>query len=139
MDRNLVGIIGAGRLGQAMARTARRAWRDVVIAQQSRPGVAVCLDQTGAIPNLTCGSLVDVYDGPLGAGLAADVVLAQAFEELGDHAQLRLAKAGGEELLDLRKMAPRRLVQFRQARIGEDGVDDSAGRSRLPRDRRAVV
>jgi predicted dinucleotide-binding enzyme len=27
-----VGIIGAGRLGQAMARTARRAGRDVVIA-----------------------------------------------------------------------------------------------------------
>jgi 8-hydroxy-5-deazaflavin:NADPH oxidoreductase len=31
-ERKLVGIIGAGRLGQAMARTARRAGRDVVIA-----------------------------------------------------------------------------------------------------------
>jgi len=31
-DGNQVGIIGAGRLGQAMARTARRAGREVVIA-----------------------------------------------------------------------------------------------------------
>ena len=30
-DGNVVGIIGAGRLGQAMARTARRAGREVVI------------------------------------------------------------------------------------------------------------
>jgi 8-hydroxy-5-deazaflavin:NADPH oxidoreductase len=36
-DRNLVGIIGAGRLGQAMARTARRAGRDVVIANSRGP------------------------------------------------------------------------------------------------------
>jgi 8-hydroxy-5-deazaflavin:NADPH oxidoreductase len=36
-DRNLVGIIGAGRLGQAMARTARRARRDVVIANSRGP------------------------------------------------------------------------------------------------------
>jgi len=32
-----VGIIGAGRLGQAMARTARRAGRDVVIANSRGP------------------------------------------------------------------------------------------------------
>jgi predicted dinucleotide-binding enzyme len=32
-----VGIIGAGRLGQAMARTARRAGRDVVIANSRAP------------------------------------------------------------------------------------------------------
>jgi 8-hydroxy-5-deazaflavin:NADPH oxidoreductase len=32
-----VGIIGAGRLGQAMARTARRAGRDVVIANSRSP------------------------------------------------------------------------------------------------------
>jgi 8-hydroxy-5-deazaflavin:NADPH oxidoreductase len=31
-DGSLVGVIGAGRLGQAMARTARRAGREVVIA-----------------------------------------------------------------------------------------------------------
>jgi len=36
-DRNLVGIIGAGRLGQAMSRTARRAGRDVVIANSRGP------------------------------------------------------------------------------------------------------
>ena len=31
-DHNRVGIIGAGRLGQAMARTALRAGRSVIIA-----------------------------------------------------------------------------------------------------------
>ena len=36
-DGNLVGIIGAGRLGQAMARTARRAGRSVVIANSRGP------------------------------------------------------------------------------------------------------
>jgi predicted dinucleotide-binding enzyme len=36
-DGNVVGIIGAGRLGQAMARTARRAGRDVVIANSRSP------------------------------------------------------------------------------------------------------
>jgi predicted dinucleotide-binding enzyme len=36
-DRNLLGIIGAGRLGQAMARTALRAGRRVVIANSRGP------------------------------------------------------------------------------------------------------
>ena len=36
-DGNLVGIIGAGRLGQALARTARRAGRSVVIANSRGP------------------------------------------------------------------------------------------------------
>jgi 8-hydroxy-5-deazaflavin:NADPH oxidoreductase len=36
-DGNLVGIIGAGRLGQAMASTARRAGRDVVLANSRGP------------------------------------------------------------------------------------------------------
>jgi 8-hydroxy-5-deazaflavin:NADPH oxidoreductase len=36
-DRNRVGIIGAGRLGQAMARTALRAGRPVVIANSRGP------------------------------------------------------------------------------------------------------
>ncbi len=36
-DRTLVGIIGAGRLGQAMARTALRAGRSVVIANSRGP------------------------------------------------------------------------------------------------------
>ena len=37
VDRNRVGIIGAGRLGQAMARTALRAGRSVVIANSRGP------------------------------------------------------------------------------------------------------
>ena len=37
VDRGLVGIIGAGRLGQAMARTALRADRRVVIANSRGP------------------------------------------------------------------------------------------------------
>jgi predicted dinucleotide-binding enzyme len=36
-DRNLVGIIGAGRLGQAMARTSLRAGRGVMIANSRGP------------------------------------------------------------------------------------------------------
>ena len=36
-DSTSVGIVGAGRLGQAMARTARRAGRDVVIANSRGP------------------------------------------------------------------------------------------------------
>jgi predicted dinucleotide-binding enzyme len=36
-NRNLVGIIGAGRLGQAMARTAMRAGREVVISNSRGP------------------------------------------------------------------------------------------------------
>jgi hypothetical protein len=37
-DHNRVGIIGAGRLGQAMARTALRACRAVIIANSRGPG-----------------------------------------------------------------------------------------------------
>src|SRR5207244_13236387 len=36
-DRNRVGIIGAGRIGQAMTRTALRAGRSVVIANSRGP------------------------------------------------------------------------------------------------------
>ena len=36
-DRNQLGIIGAGRLGQAMARSAQRAGRPVVIANSRGP------------------------------------------------------------------------------------------------------
>ena len=36
-DRNQIGIIGAGRIGQAMARTAQRAGRPVVIANSRGP------------------------------------------------------------------------------------------------------
>jgi predicted dinucleotide-binding enzyme len=37
VDRNLIGIIGTGRLGQAMARTALRAGRRVVISNSRGP------------------------------------------------------------------------------------------------------
>jgi 8-hydroxy-5-deazaflavin:NADPH oxidoreductase len=37
VDRNVIGIIGAGRLGQAMARTALRAGRRVVISNSRGP------------------------------------------------------------------------------------------------------
>jgi len=37
MDRNRLGIIGAGRIGQAMARTTLRAGREVVIANSRGP------------------------------------------------------------------------------------------------------
>lgn len=36
-DRNRLGIIGAGRIGQAMARIALRAGREVVIANRRGP------------------------------------------------------------------------------------------------------
>ena len=36
-DIKSVGIIGAGRIGQAMAQTARRAGREVVIANSRGP------------------------------------------------------------------------------------------------------
>ena len=39
-EPDVVGIIGAGRLGQAMARTALRAGRRVVIANSPGPGLA---------------------------------------------------------------------------------------------------
>jgi hypothetical protein len=56
MNRELVGIIGAGRLGQAMARTALRAGRQVVISNSRGPD-----------------SLTPVVSA-LGAGLSAGTV-----------------------------------------------------------------
>jgi 8-hydroxy-5-deazaflavin:NADPH oxidoreductase len=45
-DHNRIGIIGAGRLGQAMARTARRAGRAVVIANSRGPEALTSLVAT---------------------------------------------------------------------------------------------
>ncbi len=45
-DGNHVGIIGAGRLGQAMAKTAQRAGRDVVIANSRGPETLTSLVST---------------------------------------------------------------------------------------------
>jgi predicted dinucleotide-binding enzyme len=61
-DRNRVGIIGAGRIGQAMARTALRAGREVVIANSRGP------------ESLT--SLVAAFDDGVMAGAVDDAVAA---------------------------------------------------------------
>jgi 8-hydroxy-5-deazaflavin:NADPH oxidoreductase len=46
--RDVVGIIGAGRLGQAMAQTAVRAGRDVVIANSRGPeSLTIYLEDEG--------------------------------------------------------------------------------------------
>jgi 8-hydroxy-5-deazaflavin:NADPH oxidoreductase len=59
-----VGIIGAGRLGQAMARAARRAGRDVVIANSRGPeSLAAVASELGASA------------GTVGEAVAADVVV----------------------------------------------------------------
>jgi predicted dinucleotide-binding enzyme len=60
--RNRVGIIGAGRIGQAMARTALRTGREVVIANSRGP------------ESLT--SLAAALDDGVTAGAAADAVAA---------------------------------------------------------------
>lgn len=64
-DGNLVGIIGAGRLGQAMARTARRADRSVVIANSRGPeslaSVVSALGEgvsAGSVDEATAASIV---------------------------------------------------------------------------------
>jgi 8-hydroxy-5-deazaflavin:NADPH oxidoreductase len=65
-DRNLVGIIGAGRLGQAMARTARRAGRDVVIANSRGPE-----SLTSVVSSLGEG----VSAGTVDEAAAADIIV----------------------------------------------------------------
>ena len=65
-DGNSVGIIGAGRLGQAMARTARRAGRDVVIANSRGPeSLASVVSELG--DGVSAGTPVDAA--------AADIVV----------------------------------------------------------------
>jgi 8-hydroxy-5-deazaflavin:NADPH oxidoreductase len=61
-DGNVVGIIGAGRLGQAMARTARRAGRSVVIANSRGPE--------------SLGSLVSTLGEGVSAGTADEAAAA---------------------------------------------------------------
>jgi 8-hydroxy-5-deazaflavin:NADPH oxidoreductase len=61
-DGNLVGIIGAGRLGQAMARTARRAGRNVVIANSRGPE--------------SLGSVVSTLGEGVSAGTADEAAMA---------------------------------------------------------------
>jgi predicted dinucleotide-binding enzyme len=65
-DSNRIGIIGAGRLGQAMARTARRAGRSVVIANSRGPE-----SLTSVVSTLGDG----VSAGTVEQASAADVVV----------------------------------------------------------------
>ncbi|HEV3134806.1 MAG TPA: NAD(P)-binding domain-containing protein [Acidimicrobiia bacterium] len=65
-DRNRVGIIGAGRLGQAMARTALRAGRSVVIANSRGPE-----SLTSVVSELGEGASAGTVD----QALAADIVV----------------------------------------------------------------
>jgi predicted dinucleotide-binding enzyme len=65
-DGNHVGIIGAGRLGQAMARTARRAGREVVIANSRGPESLASL-----VSALGEGVSAATVDEAAGAGIVA--------------------------------------------------------------------
>jgi 8-hydroxy-5-deazaflavin:NADPH oxidoreductase len=67
-DLNRIGIIGAGRIGQAMARTALRAGREVVIANSRGPQSLTSLVGTLG-DGVTAGAVAD-------AAAAAIVVLA---------------------------------------------------------------
>jgi predicted dinucleotide-binding enzyme len=48
-DNDIIGIIGAGRLGQAMARTALRAGRNVMLSNTRGPE-ALAYQRTGGRP-----------------------------------------------------------------------------------------
>ena len=74
-DGNRVGIIGAGRIGQAMTRTARRAGRSVVIANSRGPeSLTSLVDTLGDGQHLPAGRR-------LGRHLAAEHDLASEFEK----------------------------------------------------------
>jgi predicted dinucleotide-binding enzyme len=75
-DRTLVGIIGAGRLGQAMARTARRAGRDVVIANSRGPE-----SLTSVVSDLGEGVSAVTADEAAAAGI---VVIAVPWDRVPD-------------------------------------------------------
>jgi len=67
--RNSVGIIGAGRLGQAMARTALRAGRSVVIANSRGPD-----SLTSVVSALGEGISAVTVDEVAGAGIVVVAV-----------------------------------------------------------------
>src|SRR3954462_4833615 len=69
MDRNTVGIIGAGRLGQAMAQTALRAGREVVIANSRGPE-----SLTPVVSALGDGATAGTADQAAGAGIVVIAV-----------------------------------------------------------------
>jgi predicted dinucleotide-binding enzyme len=78
-DSNLVGIIGAGRLGQAMARAARRAGRDVVIANSRGPE-----SLASAVSSLGEGVSAGTVDEAAAAGI---VVIAVPWDRLHEAVQ----------------------------------------------------
>jgi predicted dinucleotide-binding enzyme len=78
-DGNLVGIVGAGRLGQAMARTARRAGRDVVIANSRGPE-----SLTSVVSALGEGVSSATVDEAAGAGI---VVIAVPWDRVPEAVQ----------------------------------------------------
>jgi 8-hydroxy-5-deazaflavin:NADPH oxidoreductase len=80
-DANLVGIIGAGRLGQAMARAARRAGRDVVIANSRGPE-----SLTSVVSALGDGVSSATVDEAAGAG-AGIVVIAVPWDRVPEAVQ----------------------------------------------------
>jgi 8-hydroxy-5-deazaflavin:NADPH oxidoreductase len=75
-DRNRVGIIGAGRLGHAMARTARRAGRSVVIANSRGPE-----SLTSVVSELGDGVSAGTVDQASAAGI---VVIAVPWDRVPD-------------------------------------------------------
>ena len=68
-DANLVGIIGAGQIGQAMARTALRAGREVVIANSRGPE-----SLTSVVSALGEGVSAATVDEAAGAGIVVIAV-----------------------------------------------------------------
>jgi 8-hydroxy-5-deazaflavin:NADPH oxidoreductase len=75
-DRSRVGIIGAGRLGQAMARTALRAGRSVVIANSRGPE-----SLTSVVSGLGDGASPGTVDQASAAGI---VVIAVPWDRVPD-------------------------------------------------------
>jgi predicted dinucleotide-binding enzyme len=79
VDRSLVGIIGAGRIGQAMARNALRAGRHVVISNSRGPE-----SLTSLVEALGDGVTAGTVDEASGAGI---VVLAVPWPRVPDAVQ----------------------------------------------------
>jgi 8-hydroxy-5-deazaflavin:NADPH oxidoreductase len=102
-DGRLVGIIGAGRLGQAMASTALRAGRYVVLANSRGPGT---LDSV--IASLPDGASAGTVEQATGARV---VVLAVPWRRLRDAVQG--LTWSGQIVLDATNVAlPRPLAFF---------------------------
>src|SRR4030095_3203521 len=78
-DRNRVGIIGAGRLGQAMARTALRAGRSVIVANSRGPA-----SLTSVVSALGAGASAGTVDQASAAGI---VVIAVPWDRVPEAVQ----------------------------------------------------